>query len=106
MNTVPPPTWLRLYRLNRIAVIFVSLFFPPFLPPSTEYVADDIIALGPQATTVYDAMANNGVPREAVQLDRQLCLYDDLFGWARITFTALTDRPPPDIHFGPTALGI
>ena len=69
-------------------------------------LTDDIIALSSQATTVYDTMANNGVRREAVQLDRQLCLYDDLFGWARIAFTALADRPPPNIHFGPTASGI
>ena len=65
-----------------------------------------IIALGPQATTIYDLIGTNGVPREAVQLDRQLFLHSDLFGWARIAFTALADRPPPDINFGTTASGI
>ena len=47
----------------------------------------------------------NGAPRGTLLLDQQLCLYNDLFGWARIAFPALADRPPPDSLYGPTASG-
>ena len=55
---------------------------------------------------MYNAIATSGAPRGTVQLDRQLCLYNDLFGWARIAFTALASRPPPDVVLGPIASGM
>ncbi|CAM9827730.1 unnamed protein product [Ascophyllum nodosum] len=54
------------------------------------------------ASAVYGGVTADSTPRGAVPLDRQLCFYNDLFGWARIAFLALADRPPPDILFGPT----
>lgn len=54
---------------------------------------------------VYGEMAAQGIPREDIELDQQLILYNDLFGWARIAFKALTDRPPPDILYGPSPEG-
>ena len=74
------------------------------MPTNDKHFID--IALGLQASAVYGAMTAGGSPRGTVQLDRQLCFYDDLFGWARIAFTALVDRPPPDTLFGPTFSGI
>lgn len=55
------------------------------------------------ASAIYSERTSDGPPRVTVPLDRQLCFYNDLFGWARIAFPALADRPPPDILFGPTA---
>ncbi|CAM9571594.1 unnamed protein product, partial [Ascophyllum nodosum] len=55
------------------------------------------------ASQIYGGNMANGAPRGALLLDQQLCLYNDLFGWARIAFPALADRPPPDSLYGPTA---
>lgn len=40
-----------------------------------------IVALSPQATTVYNGIARNGVPGEILKLVQQLCDFDYLFGW-------------------------
>ncbi|CAM9827660.1 unnamed protein product [Ascophyllum nodosum] len=53
-------------------------------------------------SALYGEFTANGGPRGALPLGRQLCFYNDLFGWARIAFPALADRPPPVILFGPT----
>ncbi|CAM9571173.1 unnamed protein product [Ascophyllum nodosum] len=54
------------------------------------------------ASAIYAEITTDGAPRGTMPLDRQLCFYNDLFGWARIAFPALADRPPPDIMLGPT----
>ncbi|CAN0058952.1 unnamed protein product, partial [Ascophyllum nodosum] len=54
------------------------------------------------ASALHGEITADGAPRRALPLGRQLCFYNDLFGWARIAFPALADRPPPDMLFGPT----
>lgn len=54
---------------------------------------------------IYSGMTSRGGTVEDVELDRQLCFFNDLFGWARVAFSALADRPPPDILFGPSPAG-
>ena len=50
-------------------------------------------------------LAAHGVTRDEIKLSRQLVFYNELFGWARIAFIALADRPPPDILYGPSPAG-
>lgn len=59
----------------------------------------------PQASIIYSEMRSPAVEREDIELDRQLVFYNDLFSWARVAFEALTDRPPPDILYGPSSQG-
>eukprot|EP00903_Cladosiphon_okamuranus_P008033 g7749.t1 len=55
------------------------------------------------AAFVYEGISSPGVKPHHLRLDRQLTFYNDLFGWARIAFQALTDHAPPDTLFGPSA---
>lgn len=57
-----------------------------------------------QAAHVYAGMSAEGNPAH-IELDAQLILFNELFGWARIAFKALTDRSPPDIMYGPSPEG-
>lgn len=82
----------------------------------TEYLKTDVslrvhhhfppTRAAPQASAISSETTAEGVPRGTTELDSQLCFYNDLFGWARIVFLALADRPPPDPFFGPTAAGM
>lgn len=58
-----------------------------------------------QASIVYNGMAEHGGRYEDIEIDRQACLYNDLFGWARIAVVALMSRPAPDVLSGPSAEG-
>lgn len=53
---------------------------------------------------MYTGMSEQGSPSH-IELDAQLILFNELFGWARIAFKALTDRSPPDIMYGPSPEG-
>ena len=76
------------------------------MPQATTFtVADAFSFLMPtfqQASALHGEITADGAPRRTLPLGRQLCFYNDLFGWARIAFPALADRPPPDMLFGPT----
>lgn len=50
-------------------------------------------------------MVANDVPRAEIELDQQLVFFNELFGWARIAFVALADRPPPHALYGPSPEG-
>lgn len=50
-------------------------------------------------------MAANRVSRTQIELGRQLVFFNELFGWARVAFSALTDRPPPNVLYGPCPAG-
>lgn len=58
-----------------------------------------------QAAFVYEEISSSGVHPHHLGLDRQLTFYNDLFGWSRIAFQALTDHAPPDTLFGPSVEG-
>lgn len=47
-----------------------------------------------------------GVQSGTVLVDSQICLFNDLFGWARIAVFTLVDRSPPNQMSGPTAEGM
>lgn len=51
-------------------------------------------------------MAEHGGRYEDIEIDRQACLYNDLFGWARIAVVALMSRPAPDVLCGPSTEGV
>lgn len=51
-------------------------------------------------------MAEHGGRYEEIEIDRQACLYNDLFGWARIAVVALMSRPAPDVLCGPSSEGM
>ena len=59
----------------------------------------------PQATFVYGQITSHGVELKDLSVDRQLALYNELFRFARVAFTALVDRPPPDMLYGPSPWG-
>lgn len=58
-----------------------------------------------QAACIYSGMTAHGGARDEIKLGRQLVFFNELFGWARIAFIALADRPPPDILYGPSPEG-
>lgn len=54
---------------------------------------------------MYEQITSRGVEVKDLSVDRQLALYNELFGFARVAFTALVDRPPPDMLYGPSPGG-
>lgn len=50
-------------------------------------------------------MVEEGLAREHIKLDGQLTFYNDMFGWARVTYEALTHHSPPDILLGSSPEG-
>lgn len=57
-----------------------------------------------QAAIVHEQIDDGVAPNE-VELDEQLVLYNDLFGWAGIAFHALTGRSTIGMMFGPSPEG-
>lgn len=51
-------------------------------------------------------MVDHGIPREEIELNKQLTFYNDMFGWARVATEALTHHAPPDILYGPSPAGV
>ena len=82
----------RMFSLPR----FISLLFRSFLRPRHPSL---------QAAYIYEGMVANDVPRAEIELDQQLVFFNELFGWARIAFVALADRPPPHALYGPSPEG-
>lgn len=54
---------------------------------------------------MYEQITSHGVEPKDLSVDRQLALYNELFRFARVAFTALVDRPPPDMLYGPSPWG-
>lgn len=50
-------------------------------------------------------MTAHGVSSAEMELGQQLVFFNELFGWARIAFVALADRPPPHALYGPSLEG-